>query len=109
MPADPYLSNWTGHPVDWVFEETGGAELYATYKSFSDWQHWSVGGVGRVLKRSEDGVAYDNRASDWSELGLALVFQSLFQTAEVACGHLDLPARSRLNEVRNRWLAEFGR
>lgn len=104
--GDPFHPSWTCTGVDRIFGAVGGEALYAVYKSFSDWQHWSMGGIGRSLSPSPDGMNYLARDSRWELAALALTFQCLWETAELVNGHLNFGLGDQLDHAHDQWLRE---
>lgn len=101
--SDPYHDNWRcGRQLRQICESVGGAELYRRlYEPFSDWHHWGVGGLGKVIARQGNRVAYSSLSPTDSAAALACGFQCLEQTVELTDRHLSLGLASKIAELRN--------
>lgn len=104
--GDPFYPNWTCTGVDRISAAVGGETLYAVYKSFSDWQHWSMGGIGRSLQQSADGVNYVAHEPDWNLAAAVLAFECLWQTLQVVTQHLQLGLAEQLRPMHQQWFQE---
>ena len=106
LPRDPFHSNWTGMSVDQVFAAVGADELYVVYKSFSDWQHWSLGGIGRSLSSTDDGMNYAAYRTGWDLPALAITFQCLWETVQLVNDHIGLSHGPHLQQLHEGWVSE---
>jgi Family of unknown function (DUF5677) len=106
MPDDPYFKEWTGHSIREIIEEVGGQELYLKlYKSFSAWQHWSPAGLANAINRESGRILYSSGSPSDTATALAVGFQCLLQTLEVADKHLQLGGATKIAELRNDYIA----
>lgn len=85
--------------ADQIFAAVGADKLYVVYKSFSDWQHKSLGGIGRSLSSSDDGMNYTAHRTGW---GFCPPLRSPFS----ACGR---PRRSSTTTSAMRTFRTFSR
>lgn len=99
--GDPFHPSWVCMKTDQIFKAVDGEALYAIYKSFSDWQHWSIGGIGRSLVPSANGIDYTAHENGWDLAALALTFQCLFETAELVKNHLGIGHDQQLQRERD--------
>lgn len=100
LPDDRYRRDWYPCQVRQLFEATDSLLLYETlYVKFSEWHHWSPGGVGHALSRSSDGIVYNATETSKHATALACAFQCLLETAKVADAAIDLPVGERLNAL----------
>jgi len=106
LPANPFYANWTGMAVQQIFAAVGADERYAIYKSFSDWQHWSIGGIGRSLIPSPDGMNYVTHENGWNLVALVLAFQCLWDTTQLVNNHLKLGLGDQLQRAYDQWFHE---
>ena len=104
--GDPFYPNWTCTGVDRISTAVRGETLYAVYKSFSDWQHWSMGGIGRALAPSSDGMHYLPHSTGWELAALALAFQCLWEVADFVNSHLNMGVGHNLQRTYEQWLRE---
>ena len=106
LPDNPYHDNWTGHRIKQIFNWTGGDKLYQKlYKPFSDWQHWSPGGIGAAIKYQKNRVVYSSAFVTDLATVLATGFQCLLQTLEVVDKHLKPGMTSKIDKLRDRYIA----
>lgn len=106
LPADPYCDNWTGHTIREIFESVGATVLYLkVYKAFSDWHHWSPGGIGTALSHQEDQTIYSSTSLADTATALATTFQCLLQTVEVVDKHLKLGKASKISKLKDEYIA----
>jgi len=100
-PRDPYCHNWTGHDVKHIFDCVKGDLLYsALYKPFSDWHHWSPGGIGTAVARDQRGLVYSSASVVEAATALATAFQCLLHTVQLTDEHLERGFASSLAELK---------
>jgi len=97
LPDDPYVKNWYGERESEILCDVGGQDLLQhAYGPFSEWHHWRIGAIGRLV--SFDGAArrFTMSASRPSDVATATAcaFQCLWQTLQL------LNARCRLGMGR---------
>ncbi|HWR21755.1 MAG TPA: DUF5677 domain-containing protein [Verrucomicrobiae bacterium] len=83
LPLDPYVKNWYGEREVEIFRDVGGQVLLEhAYGPFSEWHHWRIGAIGRL-------VSFDAGAREFTmttfrpssvALAVACAFQCLWQT-----------------------------
>ena len=106
LPTDPYFDTWTGYSFRKITEDVGGEELYLKlYKYFSNWHHWSPGGLANAINRERDRILYSSVSASDTATALAVGFQCLLQTLEVADKHLQLGGSTKIAELRNDYIA----
>ena len=102
MPEDPYCDNWTCTSI-WAVatdeERDGELQYQLLYKPFCDWHHWSPGGLGSALTRTDTAVDYCAPNNRDTEKALATGFLCLFQTADVVQRHLQREMDQQLEGV----------
>ena len=102
---DPYHKDWTGRTFRDLTTDVGAEQLYSTvYRSFSDWQHSSPAGMASALKRSNSSVTFVTKSHSVAATALAVGFQALIQSLEVANNHLLLCADARIVTLRNEYI-----
>jgi hypothetical protein len=88
MPDDPYSKDWIGHTFREISKDVGAEELYLKlYKSFSAWQHWSPEGLANAINRESGRILYSSVSPSDTATALAVGFQCLLHTLEVADKH----------------------
>lgn len=97
LPDDPYMKNWYDERESEILRDVGGQDLLRhAYGPFSEWHHWRVGAIGRLV--SFDGAArrFTMSASRPSDVATATAcaFQCLWQMMQL------LNARCRLGMGR---------
>jgi hypothetical protein len=106
MPPNPYYDNWTGRTVRQIFEDVGGGILYQQlYKSFSNWHHWSPGGLGTAISRDGQHVSFLISSPAETATALAAGFQCLLETAEITDRHLRLGLELVIAQIRDGYIA----
>jgi len=97
LPTDPYMRNWYGQGESDILRDVGGQDLLQhAYGPFSEWHHWRVGAIGRLVSFDEAAGRFTMSASRPSDVAhaTACAFQCLWQTMQL------LNARCRLGMGR---------
>lgn len=106
LQDDPYYSNWTGSSIREICKCVGLDDLYLEiYKPFSDWHHWSPGGLGAAMKHYENRVIYLPMSHSDLATSLAVGFQCLIKTLEIINNHLKLNMTSMIADLKERYIA----
>ena len=98
LPTDPYMRNWYDEGESEILRDVGGQDLLRhAYGPFSEWHHWRVGGIGRLVSFDDAARRFTMSASRQSDVATATAcgFQCLWQTMQL------LNARCRLGWVAN--------
>jgi hypothetical protein len=104
-PSDPYCDNWTGHTVRQIFEWVQGDLLYLKlYKPFSDWHHWSPGGIGTAVIQQQGRVIYSSASVVDAATALATAFQCLLRTVELTDEQLGRAFAPRIAELKQGYI-----
>src|ERR1017187_6522332 len=97
LPTDPYMRNWYDERESEILRDVGGQDLLRhAYGPFSEWHHWRVGGIGRLVSFDDAARRFTMSASRPSDVATATAcgFQCLWQTMQL------LNARCRLGMGR---------
>jgi hypothetical protein len=97
LPDDPYMRNWYGERETEILRDVGGEDLLRqAYGPFSEWHHWRVGAIGRLVSFDEASGRFTMSTSRPSDVATATAcaFQCLWQTMQL------LNARCRLGMGR---------
>lgn len=106
LPNRPYHDNWTGVSVKKIFHEVKGEVLYQKlYGPFSDWHHWSPGGLGAAIARQTNHVFYSQVSLEDSATALATGFQCLLQTIEVLDKHMQMGMAASIAKLKDGYIA----
>lgn len=109
LPADPYRDSWSGRTQKDMFEEVKAALHYtAIYRPFSEWHHWSPGGLGARITETADGYAFSTVSPTDTASALSVAFLCLWQTMEVTDAHLSLGQAKALIEVKDGYIRDLG-
>lgn len=104
---DPYHKNWKcGKKLKEISKEVQGDKLYEIlYSKYSDWQHWGVEGISRMINKQEDGVYYVED-SDPGVLcsALAVAFQCLYEVMELNNNHHKLGLDDKLVKIYKEYM-----
>lgn len=105
---DPYVQHWSGRSVAQLCEEVKGERLYEwPYATFSDWHHWSPGGVVPVFKEEGRKVTFPRPSAHDVLPSFAVAFQCLYETIELANSTFALGADNDLREIRVGFLRDL--
>ena len=105
---DPYVRHWSGRSVAELCEEVKGERLYEwPYASFSDWHHWSPGGIVPAFKEEGRKVTFDRATAHEVLPSFAVAFQCLYETIELANSSFALGADQDLEEIREGFLRDL--
>lgn len=111
LPEDPYVRSWyEPNSLADIFEQIKGAKpLYERiYRTESERTHWSVGSLGRNIRRTERGVTYAGDSSPEDDAtALAVGFQSLVETLLDIDEHLQLGRGGEICSLRDRYVADL--
>jgi hypothetical protein len=104
LKHEPLSHTWYGHSLHEVFAEVEASLMYEyPYSDFSEYHHWSVGGIISAVGFEKDQYGYHVDASELEIAEtLAVGFQSLFHVLEIANRVFDLGIESELHRVRAR-------
>jgi len=104
---DPFHKNWRcGKTLKTISKEVGGDELYANlYSPYSDWQHWGVASIGKMIERDGNGVIYLDSVNSMLCSSLAVAFQCLYQVMELNNSHHELGMGNDLEKLRNEYIS----
>ena len=105
---DPFHKNWRyGVSLKTITGDVKGEELYdKLYSPYSDWQHWGVASIEKMIKRNGEGVTY-GEDTDSGELcsSLAVAFQCLYQVMELVNSHHELGMERKLDKLRDEYIS----
>lgn len=105
---DPYVQHWSGKSVNHLCTEVNGQTLYDwAYTEFSDWHHWSPGGVLKALKTTDRTISFAPPTAHQVLGAFAVAFQCLFETMELANDTFKLGLEADLDEIRNAYLRDL--
>lgn len=101
---DPYHSSWLkGVRLREVFEAIGGLDIYInTYRSFSDWHHWSPAGVGQAVEDSLHETRFNPHSLMVAVVATLTATHCVYDTLKVLNDHFDLAGEERLHELRQK-------
>jgi hypothetical protein len=97
LPADPYVKNWYGERESEILRDVGGEDLLKhAYGPFSEWHHWRIGAIGRLLSFDQKSGCFTMPDASLANVAMATAcaFQCLWQTMQL------LNARCRLRMGR---------
>jgi hypothetical protein len=94
LPTDPYVRNWYAERETEILRDVG-QDLLQHYALFSEWHHWRVGAIGRLVSFDKKAGQYTMLTSsrtcvDMATLATLCAFQCLWETMQL------LNARCRL-------------
>ncbi len=107
LPPDPYAKNWYGERESEIFRDVGGELLLErAYAPFSEWHHWRIAGLGRLI--SFDATTRQFAMTATNQIGAATAtacaFQCLWQTMQLLNSRCRLGVGRQLHELRRRQL-----
>lgn len=111
---NPYQRNWNvdkdGRRIELseMVSEIGDPFLKELYDDLSQLGHWTVRGIGPLLRRSENGIKIDFNSSVSAAQACAACIQSLGATSKAAAEHFSLPLAPKIDELFIDYLAELG-
>lgn len=111
---NPYQKSWNvdkdGRKIELseMVIEIGDPLLKELYDDLSQLGHWTVRGIGPLLRRSENGIKIDFNSSVSAAQACAVCIQSLGATSKAAAEHFNLPLLPKIDELFNDYLAELG-
>lgn len=112
LPEDPYVRSWYAPAsLATIFQQIQGARpLYEyIYRPESERTHWSVGSLGRNIRRTEKGVSYAGDSSlGEAATALAVGFQALIETLQDVDAHLKLGCGDGIRGLRDEYVANLG-
>ena len=98
--ADPYVRHWSGQTIAEICAEVKGQRLHEwPYADFSDWHHWSPGGVVRAFKADGRKISFPPPTPRDVLPSCVVAFQCLYETMEVANNTLHLGLESELETM----------
>ncbi len=106
---DPYMPHWSGLSAYRICEAVKGQKLYDSgYTAFSDWHHWSPGGLLKAVKAEGQKRSFPEPTAR-DVLGAHVVaFQCLFETMEQANHQFKLGLDADLDSLRTGFLRDMG-
>jgi hypothetical protein len=107
MPNDPYLKNWYGERESDLFRDIGADRLLEAYATFSEWHHWRIGGIGRILRFNAHDGQFTLLATDAPSIAeaRACAFQAFWETLHLLNSRMRLEMGSQLRQLRRAQLA----
>ncbi len=91
-----------------MVNEIGDPLLKELYDDLSQLGHWTIRGIGPLLRRSENGIKTNFNSSVIAAQACAVCIQSLGATSKAAAEHFNLPLLPKLDELFKEYLAELG-
>jgi hypothetical protein len=105
---DPYVSHWSGATVAALCDSVNGKKLYEwAYAPFSDWHHWSPGGLATAFKTSGNKISFPPPSAQNVLGSFVVAFQCLFETLEVANNTFKLGFDVDLETIREQYLRDL--
>jgi hypothetical protein len=111
---NPYQRSWNldknGKRVE-LFEmvtEIGDPLLKKLYDDLSQLGHWTVRGIGPLLKRSNSGIKIAFESNENAAQACAVCIQSLGGTAKAAAEHFKLDIEPKIDQLFTEFLSELG-
>lgn len=105
---DPYFLHWSGESAYKICEAVNGQKLYDwAYSDFSDWHHWSPGGVFKAIKTEGRKVSFPQPTARDVLGAHAVAFQCLFETVEQANRHFKLGFDADLERLHQGYLRDM--
>ena len=106
---EPYTAHWSGQSAYKICEAVKGKKLYDwAYANFSDWHHWSPGGVFKAVKTEGRTMSFPQPTAR-DVLGAHVVaFQCLFETMEQANHQFTFGLDADLDRIRAGFLRDMG-
>jgi hypothetical protein len=103
---DPFQNNWRdGNSIENICKLVGGDTLYEkAYRQFSAWHHWDASGLGQAIRRNNTKVYYTSLSESDSSMAVAIGFQCLIQTLEIAESHLKLGIGDEVNNIKEDYI-----
>lgn len=103
---DPFQNNWRdGQSIESICVKVGGTKLYEkAYKRFSAWHHWDCTGLGQAIRRKENKVIYTSLSESDSAMALAIAFQCLIETIQLADSHFKLGLGKDITDMKERYI-----
>jgi Family of unknown function (DUF5677) len=112
--TNPYQKCWNvdkeGRRIELseMVNEIGDPLLKELYDDLSQLGHWTVRGIGPLLRRSENGVKINFNSSVSAAQACAVCIQSLGATSKAAAEHFNLPLLPKLDELFKEYLTALG-
>src|SRR2546422_4693381 len=105
---DPYVHHWSGKTVAELCDEVKGQLLYDwAYADFSDWHHWSPGGVTKAFKTEGRMISFPAPKARDVLPSYAVAFQCLYETMEVANTTFKLGLDGDLQTIREGFVRDL--
>ncbi|MHB9020101.1 MAG: DUF5677 domain-containing protein [Minisyncoccota bacterium] len=103
---DPFQNNWRdGYSIENICGLVGGDTLYEkAYRQFSAWHHRDASGLGQAIKRNNAKVFYTSLSEADSSMAVAIGFQCLIQTLEIADSQLKLGIGDDVSKVKEDYI-----
>jgi Family of unknown function (DUF5677) len=111
---NPYQKYWNvgrdGRRIEIseMVKEVGDPLVKDLYDDLSQLGHWTVRGIGPLLRRNESGIRINFDSSESAAQACAVCIHSLGATARAAAEHFKLPLQSRIDELFAEYLLELG-
>ena len=108
-----YQKNWNvdsnGRRIELseMVQEIGDPLLKNLYDDLSQLGHWTVRGVGPLLKRKDNGVKINFDSYANAAQACAVCIQSLGATAKAAAEHFEISLESEIDQLSSEYLAEL--
>lgn len=106
--ADPFIRHWSGKSVAELCADVDGTPLYEwPYAGFSDWHHWSPGGVFGATQRQDKRVTWTQPQPGDVVPAYAVAFQCLYETVHVANSRFKLGLDAQLDVMYKGYLQDL--
>jgi len=102
---DSYTNRWTGLTVKQIFKDVGHEVDYETfYGQFSDWHHWTAGGVRSALVHEGSDTIYRPTSPQVAVSSLVNAIRALVATMIIAEKFFDAGLEAKLEEFQRAYL-----
>jgi hypothetical protein len=105
LPPDPYVKNWYGERESEIFRDIGGELLLEhAYAPFSEWHHWRIAGLARLISFDPTTREFSMTATNPSGAATATAcgFQCLWQTMQLLNSRCHLGLGHHLRALRRK-------
>jgi hypothetical protein len=109
LPSDPYEKRWhASTTIRQILEQQQSLHTYElVYERFSDWVHWGIAGIGRILERDKEVIQYRPVRELDVEHALQVAFLSMMGCAHLANEKLNRGKEADLQTIGNKWINRF--
>ena len=107
LPPEKYHKNWFGgRSLKDLFDEVQLPTLYdQPYRRFSEWHHWDLAGLARLMSWDESGTQVTAVTKHPSPGAFAVGIQCLLQTAALVENHMPMGLDEALSAFHDGYVA----